>query len=177
MHNKEIPPSFIEENTKKYSELPEEKPADLKSYVVFRLGELWLAIATKFFFESFEELYIHIVPFKSDEIVKGLVNVHGELIIALDIRHWIEETKSSEKISSAGPRFLQLGRGSSRFILVADEVKGTIEIESAKIEKLPSAIVDSDENIFKQRFMYSNKFVYIIDEEKMFLRIAEKFKE
>ena len=177
MRKKEIPPSFIEENTRRYAAPQEEEPVDLESFVVFRLGEKWFAIETKFFLESFEEMYIHTIPFKSDEVLKGLVNVHGVLVVAFDIAPWVEQSHILHTSPVNYPKFLQLGRGNIRFVLITDEVKGTIEIEAAKIENLPEAITETEGNFFKQRFEHSENLIYIIDEEKLFSKIEEKLTE
>ncbi len=166
--NKDIPPSFIEENTERYSRSADKDISPRQSYVVFRLGEKWLALGTKYFFQTFEKRYIHIVPHRTGGILSGLVNVNGNLELAIDLRK-IFETETSEDIVAG---MMEAGNGQFKVVFSVDEIGGTVSVPADKIEKLPSEIITS--SMFKARFLEKGRQVYVIDDAVFFEQIEKK---
>jgi chemotaxis-related protein WspD len=170
-----IPSSFIDENTSKYSVKPENEILKQKSFIVFRVLDKWVALKTKFFFESFDEKFIHIVPHRTNELFAGLINIHGKLLMAVDISSLINAGDTQKGTSKKDlKRMLQIGNGKIRFVIKADEVIGNVHVDEEKIEDLPESISGSKDAVFKSRVFLRDKQVLIIDEDVFFEQIDKK---
>jgi chemotaxis-related protein WspD len=170
-----IPSSFIDENTDKYAVERKNKTVSQSSFIVFRVKNTWVALKTKFFFESFEEKFIHLVPHRTNDIFAGLINIHGKLIMTINIASLINVVEENDKKSvKNAKRMLQIGNGKIKFVIKADEVIGNVHIENEKIEELPANIASAKNSIFKNRFIYNDKKVLIIGDDVFFEQIDKK---
>ena len=175
LSKRDIPPSLIEENTEKYSMKPDEDTAPQESFIVFRVNNIWFALKTKYFFESFEVKYIHMVPHRTNDFFLGLVNIHGELVMALNLSSLISTDANNQDTNSEGiKRMLQIGNGEIRFVITADDVMGNIHIEKDKFETLPESIASVKDSFLKQRFTYRGNSILIIDDNEFFRLIDTK---
>jgi len=169
--NRDIPPSFIEENTEKYSRQFDKEASEKHSYVVFKLGNLWLALDTKYLFQTFDEKYIHTIPHRSDGFLLGLVNVNGNLELAFDLKKIIDVGRGEPIVR----RMLEVGNGKLKFVFSTDDIAGIVNVSTDKIEELPDEI--ARDSFFKARFFEHNTQVMIIDDEAFFRFIEKKLNE
>jgi chemotaxis-related protein WspD len=66
------------------------------SALLFRLGDEWLAIDSRCVSEIAQIHKIHSIPHRSDTLVKGLVNIPGELKICVSVGSLLHLEKTSE---------------------------------------------------------------------------------
>src|SRR6185503_5608888 len=59
------------------------------SVVIFRIISEWLALPTHAFQEVAERRVMHTLPHRRRDLVLGLVNVRGELLICVSLGQWL----------------------------------------------------------------------------------------
>ena len=59
--------------------------AKTQAVMIFRVGAEWLALSAKVFQEVAEPRPVHSLPHRRGKILKGLVNIRGELVICISL--------------------------------------------------------------------------------------------
>ncbi len=62
-----------------------EKNVEILSVFIFRLGQEWLALSTAFLKEVTHRRSVHCIPHQANKMIKGVVNLNGELKIICSI--------------------------------------------------------------------------------------------
>ena len=92
--------------------------------IVFRLGKEWLALATDVFCEVTEKRIVRRIPHRSKDILKGLVNLGGQLTLCVDLAKFLEVESSSEQATSDKPKFIAIGQNQHKWVFPVDEIIG-----------------------------------------------------
>lgn len=144
------------------------------SVVVFRLGQEWLALPTIFFKEVTSRRPVHIIPHRTNKILRGIINLNGELklFVALDQLLEIDRTASLlPNISYQKDRMIAIKRDDDLWVFAVDEIDGIYSWEFSHIEDVPSTIKKSTPAFIKGIFRMNDKSVGLLDEELLFLAL------
>jgi chemotaxis-related protein WspD len=76
----------LRENARRLAEPSPEREALSDSWMVFRLGEEWLALPTRCFEEVIANRPIHSIPHRSGGVVLGLANYRGRLELCCSLQ-------------------------------------------------------------------------------------------
>ena len=107
-----------------------------RSLLIFRLGEQWLAIATRCLAEVMPVSPIHVLPHRKNRGLLGVTNVRGTLVACLSLAELldlepVQDTRRSER--RVIPRMLILETDSGPLVTPVDEVSGIQRIPLARI--------------------------------------------
>jgi chemotaxis-related protein WspD len=94
---------YLEECTRQLAEEVSDEVADTMAVVVFRLGEEWLAFDVGVVVEVAEPRTVHRIPHRSNELMKGIVNIRGELQLCISLHHLLGIAAVAEPIAPATP--------------------------------------------------------------------------
>lgn len=83
--NRDLPDNYQDEWTKAFSEEKEKELVGAKSAFVFRAGLEWLALDASLIKEVIGMGPIHTLPHLTNNVLRGVVNVHGKLEICVSI--------------------------------------------------------------------------------------------
>ncbi|MGG2398689.1 chemotaxis protein CheW [Pseudomonas sp. SH1-B] len=106
-----------------------------RSLMIVRLGEQWLAIASRCLAEVMPVSPIHSLPHRKNRGLLGVTNVRGTLVACLSL----SELLDLEAAEGAGdgrrviPRMLILQSGSGPLVVPVDEVRGIQKIPQARV--------------------------------------------
>ncbi|QNH07523.1 purine-binding chemotaxis protein CheW [Pseudomonas sp. B11D7D] len=106
------------------------------SLLIFRLGEQWLAIATRCLAEVMPMSPIHVLPHRKSRGLLGVTNVRGTLVACLSLAELLDlDTQQDARRSERRviPRMLILESGSGPLVTPVDEVSGIQRIPVARI--------------------------------------------
>ena len=131
----------------RYSSLQNETPAEdeaeetaalvgeQRSLLIFRLGEQWLAIATRRLAEVMPVSPIHVLPHRSDQGLLGVTNVRGTLVACLSLAELLGLPSQTAPGDTRRviPRMLILESESGPLVTPVDEVNGTQRVPLALI--------------------------------------------
>lgn len=166
-----IPPEYQEYWTTLLAKDEAVKSGDSLSIVVFRLGDEWLGLPTKVIKEISEIRPVHSIPNSKSAVVKGLVNVRGELKLWVSMGTLLSVDKGEMNKDKIGLRknFLErlviLSRNGEQFVFPVSEIIGTHRIWKERIRDVPSTAANSVYSHLAGLFELEDRHVGLLDEE------------
>lgn len=128
--------SSLERDDDDYGQGEAQEPVgEQRSLLIFRLGEQWLAIATRCLAEVMPVSPIHSLPHRKSTGLLGVTNVRGTLVACLSLSELLDlETDDGRQSGQRViPRMLILESGSGPLVVPVDEVSGIQKIPLARI--------------------------------------------
>lgn len=171
------PTDYLAEWGRRLAAPPEIADEVLRSVVIFRLGDEWLAVRTGILVEVTHVHPIHSIPHRTGEVLLGLVNVRGQLRIAVSLRGMlgVEPARDSmpEAKPGAGPS-AEVGRGRMillqdrlhQWVFVSEEVVGVYRIKAGQFQKVPSTF-GKTASYCQSVFTWREHTVGLVDEERL----------
>src|SRR5579862_1888065 len=138
------PAEYIESWTELLAEEKVAVDAATSPYLVFRVGQAWLALPATSLREITEASVIRKVPHRSREILLGLVNVRGELYPCISL-HTLFGEKSNTPLPRTA-RFLVVRRAGQDWVFPVDQVDAIHDITKEQTEPLPATLTNVDVN-------------------------------
>lgn len=114
----------------------EEAQGAQRSLLIFRLGDQWLAIATRCLAEVMPVSPIHVLPHRKNRGLLGVTNVRGTLVACLSLAELLDLEAQQDAPRSERrviPRMLILETDSGPLVTPVDEVSGIQRIPLARI--------------------------------------------
>lgn len=156
----------------------ESKASTEKSLVIFRLGLEWFALPTIVFFDVAPVRVIHKIPHRSDQVIRGLVNLKGRLVLCVDLYHLLEIAPVSESNANSQQekikRMLSIQSEEGEWIFIVDELYGIYHTLGEQMENVPVTIAKSKANYLRGMLLWDRHSVGLIDEELLFYSLAKK---
>lgn len=109
-----------------------------RSLLIFRLGEQWLAIATRCLAEVMPMSPIHVLPHRDTRGLLGVSNVRGTLVACLSLGELLGlEGGETRREQRAIPRMLILETAGGPLVTPVDEVSGIQRVPLSRIAGSP----------------------------------------
>lgn len=103
-----------------------------ESFLIFRIGDEWLALPTPIFKRIVQTRPIHTLPHRQHRAVLGVVNVQGELLVCLSLAHLLgfepDTAARDDKARHDLPRLLVVSRAEEHAVFPVDQVDGVHRI-------------------------------------------------
>ncbi len=170
---REIPRDYREYWTVLLAKEAATKSTDALSIVVFRLGDEWLGLPTKMIKEVSEMRPVHGIPNAKSAVVKGLVNVRGELKLWVSMGTLLSVDKG-ENIPSPLlrknilERLVIFVKDSEQFVFPVSEIIGTHRIWRDNIRDVPVTAANSMYSHLAGLFELDGRHVGLLDQELLF---------
>ncbi|MCF8239943.1 MAG: chemotaxis protein CheW [Melioribacteraceae bacterium] len=177
LFEQEHPSGYIDEWTNVISKEKDISLVDEQTFLVFRLGDEWFGISSKFIFEIMELKTVHSLPQTKDIIIKGIVNVRGEIKIAISLHDLftIEEQKSKkEKTKKIYKRMIAITKDKNIWVFPVDEIYGIFKLGNKTLSDPPSTAKNSSVNFIKGVYDAETFRIGYIDEQKLFATIIKR---
>ena len=115
-----------------------------QTVVIFRIGAEWLALSTALFHEIAEPRRIRSLPHRRDEMLLGIVNVRGELLVCVSLAALLgvgdgPSGEGSDRIKTFA-RMVVIGREGRRLAFPVDEVHGIHRYAAGDLTATPATI-------------------------------------
>lgn len=148
----------------------EEVQGAQRSLLIFRLGEQWLAIATRCLAEVMPVSPIHVLPHRNSRGLLGVTNVRGTLVACLSLAELLDlDTQQDARRGERRviPRMLILESDSGPLVTPVDEVSG---IQRIPVTRISSAKHDDKRAI--SRFtagvlQWQQQSITLLDDEQL----------
>jgi chemotaxis-related protein WspD len=163
--DREIPAGTREEATVLAATPRETAATDTLSAAVFRIGSQWLALDTVLFLRWLEARPVHVVPGRTNEIFRGLVNVDGELLFAFDGARMLNP---DESVGLTAARMFVATDGVDRFVFAVDEVLGIRRISREALQELPATLARAPSALTRNAIRIEERNVALLDADKFF---------
>lgn len=121
------------------------------SGIIFRIGDEWFLLSTKYFNEVSEDKKIHPIPHFSGGKVKGVVNIRGKIQVCFSASQvlGVDSSSFSQGQMNSSSRVLVTAFEGQTFIFPVDEIKGVFRYREALVKELPSTLLRSDESLLE----------------------------
>ena len=155
------------------------------SVVIFRIASEWLALPTHAFQEVAERRPMHSLPHRRRDLVLGLVNVRGELLVCVSLGRWLGLARlatsdewrvmraagslPATRRSSSGPdRLLVANWDGNRIAFPVGEVHGINRVHWEKLREPPATIAKSMNSYSRGVFAWRDHTVGFLDADALF---------
>ena len=137
-----MPDDYLREWTQHVAAEKKSVEPGTKSVVIFRIGVEWLALPTLVFQQIAEECALHKMPGRGREILSGLVNIHGELVLCVSLEKVLGLGAEVEENKRTGrtiyKRLMVCNRNGDRLAFPVQEIQGLLFIILAICENFPA---------------------------------------
>ncbi len=198
---REPPPGYINEwtNLLVSQSVPQPESAltqlgETISVIIFRLGVEWLALSAKFFKEVTQPCVIHTIPHRSNEILLGIVNIRGEILICVSLSNLLglEDNlansgsepskiqqpltrKSKTNVSSVMyQRMVVVEIEGNRWVFPVDEIFTVQRFHANELLDAPAVISNTTYTYTKWIINWQDKKVNYLDDELLFYTLNRK---
>lgn len=157
-------------------EKEESKFQSERSLVIFRLADEWFALPTAVFSEVSPVRVVHRIPHRTNEVICGVVNVKGRLLLCVNL-HYLLETKftKGEGRLEKMERMLSIQSDGEEWIFSVDELYGIYHTMGEPLENVPVTVEKSKANYLKGMLQWDKRSVGVIDEELLFYSLRKNF--
>jgi chemotaxis-related protein WspD len=165
-----VPAEYRREWTAHFAEKEKLGAPAKASAVLFRIGNEWLAFPTEAFQEVAEQRQVHSLPHKRESIVRGLVNIRGELLICLSLGRLlgIEDRALDAEALPVCERFMAIAWDGSRFVFPVSEVHGVERFHLEALREPPAALARSSARHAQGIFIWRENAVGLLDPGAIF---------
>ncbi|MCI0413889.1 chemotaxis protein CheW [bacterium] len=115
--------NYIKEWSARLAREKEARQKNTFSAVVIRFGNIWLALPAPIVREIVDLRKVHKIPHRTDELLLGIVNIHGMLHLCVDLRNLLGlEPDSERRLARIYSRMVVVEKDAKSWVFVVDEV-------------------------------------------------------
>lgn len=175
LQDRPVPPGYLEEWTEHLAKPAAGKKQATVSWLAFRIGPERFALPLVNVVEVMEERPAHHLPHRRNPVLRGLVNVRGELIVCVSLGALlgIEPAKDPGKMRR---RILVLQGRHGRYCLVADDVIGTMAIAPNDLQPLPSTLSRAQAHHTESMLQRDGVWIGCLSAKRLFAALDEVLK-
>lgn len=141
------------------------------SLLLFRLGCEWLALPTQMFQEVVELRKAHTIPHRRQGALLGIVNVRGELLVAVSLAKVLGIEAPEDPPRTA--RLLVTVWESQRVVFPVDEVYGVHRCDPEQLTEPPSTLAKSGNSYTRSVLQWQKNLVCCLDTELLFPALSQ----
>jgi chemotaxis-related protein WspD len=161
------PDGYLDEWTERLAAPVVEASSDLRSVLIFRISEEWLALPVAVLVEVTTVRAIHRVPHRAG-LLAGLVNVRGELHLCVRLAQLLGIESSAEKVEEKSRRLLVVRDDGERWVFPVDEVDQVHRLPAHELSRLPATVGRAARHLTHGVFAWRGRKVGSLDVERLF---------
>jgi len=168
--NRPAPPDYQRQWTEHIARRNKRSATTKLSAIVFRVAAEWLALPAHAFQEIAEQRPIHSLPHRRQGVVLGLVNVRGELLVAVSLSRLLglEAAVRPPRPRAAAQRLLVVAWDGKRLVFPADEVQGIRRLQPEEFQEPPATSAKAAFTLTRGAFRIQDHTVGLLDPELLF---------
>ena len=172
----EPPADYLRECTERLAQPRQSAEATKTDAVmIFRLGAEWLALPAAVFQEVAEPRPVHSLPHRRGKVLKGLVNIRGELILCVSLAGALRiEEKADANGARNGEartvyeRLLVVGTPGGRLAFPVAEVHGIEPFAPTQLHPIPETLALSSGRFTRGILSWKGRSVGCLDDGTLF---------
>lgn len=147
--------------------------ADERAIVVFRISSEYLAISTSVVGQVTEIKPIHRIPHQRGPIVRGLVNISGQLRMFISVMNFLEigEERKTKDAKESQVSMMVIERDGDVWAFAVSEVCGIIHHDPGLMQNVPVTVAKSAANYLRGVFVWRENRVGLLDDELLFFSL------
>ncbi len=151
--------------------------SELNSVVIFRLGEEWFSLPSKLVDEVTRMKPIHRLPHTNNGVVKGLINIRGELKICVSLGEILGLDKSSMAMADGHivfDRIIIAHSDAGQFVFPVSEVHGIHHYQDDDLGGVPVTVSKATATYSLGVLKWKDGHVACLDHELLFYSLNKK---
>jgi chemotaxis-related protein WspD len=177
--NREPPEDYRRELTERIANRKPEQTPGSHSVVVFRIGPEWLALPTRVFQEVAGDCVVHAVPHRRNEVLIGLINLRGELLVCVSLGALLglaqETSGQSANAKSGKTRILVASLHGNRLAIPVDEVGNVVRFAEGDLRAMPATLSHGGVPFTIGLLPWEGKMAGCLDEARLFRELEQSF--
>ena len=173
-----MPDGYQEEWSRVYGRRKERHTQHTHSVVIFRLGDDWLCLPSRLVREITTLKAIHGLPHRGRGLIRGLVNIRGELRICVSLGSLLGlhqgEITSRDLGYDVFARMMLIEQGDDQFVFPVTEVQGTHRFAGDVLHAVPSTIGKAKATYTRSILEWKERNVACLDEELLFYALKKE---
>ncbi|WP_137885068.1 chemotaxis protein CheW [Pseudomonas sp. 2FE] len=144
------------------------------SMLIFRLGEEWLALATRTLVEVSPLAAIHSLPHQRSPAVLGVANVRGALVACLSLVELLglDGAPAAAVQGRALPRMLIIGGPGGQVVAPVDEVDGIHALEQTSLAAAATTSALTAARYTRGVIQWRGRSIRLLDDEQLLLAVT-----
>lgn len=157
---------------------PAAQAAKTQAAMIFRLGPEWLALPAAVFQEVAEPRPIHSLPHRRAPVLRGLVNIRGELILCVSLESALrvqDRTNQTAAARTVYERLLVVATPGGRLAFPVAEVHGIERFAPADLQPVPETLALASARFTRGILRWQGRSVGCLDDEPLFQTLNRSF--
>ena len=175
MLERTVPDDYRDEWTRRFAQPKAVAEVRTNSALLFRLGDEWFAIDSRCVNEIAQILRVHSIPHRSEKLIKGLVNIRGELKICVSMGSILQLDRACEPHTTDHEileRMILIEKDDHSFVFPVSEVEGIIHYADQQLRALPATLAHAKSKLTTGIIRWNDQNVGILDHELLFYALA-----
>jgi len=167
---------YRREWTERFAELRVNERHDAHSTLLFRLGDEWMALQSSCIDEITPLRSIHSLPRTKDTLIKGLVNIRGELKLCVSLGILLQLEKSHEDYVNdreIHERMISVTWDNQSFVFPTSEVHGIHHYADNELQASPTSVSKSKSSFTTGIIKWRDLHVGVLDTELLFYALSK----
>lgn len=163
----------IDEATRYIAREKHDEHHGTQPFVIFRTGPELVALPAIVFDEITEMRPIHTLPHRLSDVVLGLTNVRGELVVCVSLARLvgIDMTDQAYTPHAARRRLIIIRSEGNRIVFPADEVYGTYRFRPEDAKEVPATVAKATANYTRAMLPWRGSSVGLLDDQLIFYTV------
>jgi chemotaxis-related protein WspD len=171
--NRELPAGYMDEWTGLIAQKKEAQNAKNISIIIFRIGREFLALRSAVFREIINPRPVHQIPHRSDDVLLGLTNVHGELQLCFSLKALIGNTDVEEAEDSA-TKMLVIQNSGECWVFQVDQVLGVFRGGDDDTQNVPVTVYKASGTFTNKVMFCDQREVGLLDDELLIYTLQRR---
>jgi chemotaxis-related protein WspD len=156
---------------------------EVLTVVIFRLQREWLALPAQVFKETTPPSVIHTLPHRHNQILRGLINIRGELLLCVSLSHLLN-IESSDRLPIISPvvysRMMVIEKTGNAWVFPVDELYGLYRFHHRELRDTSKNLTQVSQIYTQGLFTWQPansqilQTVSYLDDELLFTTLARK---
>jgi chemotaxis-related protein WspD len=165
------PAGYLSEWRDRLAALIEASDNDLRTVLIFRIGEEWLALSVQVLVEVTSLRPVHRVPHRTG-LLAGMVNIRGELQLCAKLAEMLGIQEATPALAPDRvanlQRMLVVRHEAERWVLPVDGVEQVHRFPAAALTRAPSTVGRAVSHLTFGVFTWQGRAVGFLDEGRLF---------
>lgn len=170
--DREPPADYIAHWTEQARQVKGRVNAAAISLLIFRIRSERLALPTRALTEIASLRPIHSIPHRRGDVVLGLANIRGELLVCLSLHEMLSVQTASDVVEEEGQdaagRLLVIQREGTRAVCPVDEVHGIERVLESDLGPVPATLKGAAATYTRALLTWRTHTVGLLDEQLLF---------
>lgn len=170
--DREAPQGYVRTWTEQVAAEKNSIETGARSIVIFRIGTEWLGLPTQIFQAVAEDCTLHKLSAAGREILNGLVNIHGALLLCVSLEHVLGIEPTVNEGHRTGQivykRLMVCNRDGDQLAFPVQEIRGLDHYHPRELREVPSTLSKAAATYMLGILSRAGKSVGCLDDQLLF---------